>query len=289
MKLSWGDNPEINVRVMLDPGANIPVLSQSLVGEHKVPVVLRERAEIIGGYNGTEGIGTGSTYTFACTLSLADHYTKEIFEVSLQQDDHDILMPWWWTLQHPIRYLYSGAELDIVFDSPKCVNCTKSAMTEFSIDYDESVAYFGKQPNWVGVLGSLRIDEEENVILEIPREIPCQYRDYKPVYNGQYSDEIRPHRSFDHAIDMDEGKEPPWGPIYALSEKQLHVLREYPDTMVKSGKIRPSKSPAGAPILFVPKDNGRGLHLCVDYRGLNKVMILNCYSLPRLNELHNRV
>ena len=42
MKLSWADNSEINVRVMLDPGANVPVLSQSLVGEHKVPVVRRE-------------------------------------------------------------------------------------------------------------------------------------------------------------------------------------------------------------------------------------------------------
>ena len=65
MKLSWGDNPEINVRVMLDPGVNILVLSQSLVGEHKVPVVLRERAEIIAGYDGAEGKGAGSAYTFA--------------------------------------------------------------------------------------------------------------------------------------------------------------------------------------------------------------------------------
>ena len=83
---------------MLDPGANVPVLSQSLVGEHKVSVVLWERAEIIAGYDGAEGKGAGSAYTFACILSLADHYTKECFEVSLLQDNQDILMPWWWTL-----------------------------------------------------------------------------------------------------------------------------------------------------------------------------------------------
>ena len=70
---------------------------------------------------------------------------------------------------------------------------------------------------------------------------------------------------------------------------ELQVLREYLDTMLKSGKIRPSKSPAGAPILFVPKDHGRGLRLCVDYRGLNKVTILNCYPLPLMNELCDRV
>ena len=61
----------------------------------------------------------------------------------------------------------------------------------------------------------------------------------------------------------------------ALLEKELQVLREYLDTILKSRKIHPSKSPAGSPILFVPKDDGPGLCICVDYRGLNKVMMLN--------------
>ena len=60
---------------------------------------------------------------------------------------------------------------------------------------------------------------------------------------------------------MVEGKEPPLGPIYALSDKELQVLMQYLDTRRKSGKICPSKSPAGAPILFVPKDHGCGLRL----------------------------
>ena len=59
--------------------------------------------------------------------------------------------------------------------------------------------------------------------------------------------------------------------------------------MLKSGKIRPSKSLSGDPILFVPNDHGRGHRLCVDYRGLNKVTILNRYTLPLMNELHDRV
>ena len=59
--------------------------------------------------------------------------------------------------------------------------------------------------------------------------------------------------------------------------------------MLRTGKIRPSKSPAGAPILFVPKPHGRGLRLCVDYRGLNKVTMMNRYPLPLMNELRDRV
>jgi hypothetical protein len=56
-----------------------------------------------------------------------------------------------------------------------------------------------------------------------------------------------------------------------------------------TGKIRPSKSPAAAPILFVPKPHGRGLRLCVDYRGINKITIANCYPLPLMSELQDWV
>ena len=69
------------------------------------------------------------------------------------------------------------------------------------------------------------------------------------MFNSQYSYELPPHHSFDHAIDMVEGKEPPWWPIYALSQKELEVLRTYLDDMLPSGKIRPSKSSVGAPIV----------------------------------------
>ena len=109
------------------------------------------------------------------------------------------------------------------------------------------------------------------------------------MFDGQYSDKLPPHHSFDHSIDMVEGKEPPWGPIYTLSEKELEVLRTYLADMLMSGKIRPSKSSASAPILFVPKKEGRGLRLWLVYRGLNKVTILNRYPLPLMKMLRDRV
>jgi reverse transcriptase-like protein len=59
------------------------------------------------------------------------------------------------------------------------------------------------------------------------------------------------------------------------------------DNLTK-GFIRPSKSPAGAPILFAPKKDGT-LRLCVDYRGLNKVTVKNRYPLPLISEIMDRV
>jgi hypothetical protein len=59
--------------------------------------------------------------------------------------------------------------------------------------------------------------------------------------------------------------------------------------MLEPGKIRRSNYPTSAPILFVPKAHGRGLRLCVDYRGINKITIANRYPLPIMAELQDRV
>jgi hypothetical protein len=56
---------------------------------------------------------------------------------------------------------------------------------------------------------------------------------------------------------------------------------------LEKGRITESKSPAGAPILFVPKKDGT-LRLCVDYRGLNAITIKNRYPLPLVSETLDR-
>ena len=73
-----------------------------------------------------------------------------------------------------------------------------------------------------------------------------------------------------------------------MSQAELGVLRQYIQENLGKGFIRPSKSPAAAPVLFVPKKDGT-LRLCIDYRGLNKVTVKNRYPLPLMGEILNRV
>ena len=189
--------------------------------------------------------------------------------------------------------MLTGKDIDKKFDSLKCKKCTAKAANKFTSQYDKSVAYFRNEYEQVGVLRTVRFDEELHGQIEVQceavKDITWQDRAFQSRYDGQYSDKLPPHRSFDDAIDMVDGKEPPWGPINALLEKELGVLREYLDTILASGKIRSSKSATGALILFFPKREGTGLRLCVDYRGLNKVTILNRYPLPLKNELRDPV
>ena len=117
--------------------------------------------------------------------------------------------------------------------------------------------------------------------------VPRRYADYEYVFSPELAHELPPHGPEDHAIEL-EGGQPPWGPIYNLSVEELRVLREYIADNLEKGFIQPSTSPAGAPVLFIKKKDGR-LRLCVDYRGLNKVTIRNRYPLPLIGEALDRL
>ena len=61
-------------------------------------------------------------------------------------------------------------------------------------------------------------------------------------------------------------------------------LKKQLEEQLDKGFIRPSTSPWGAPVLFVKK-NDESFRLCIDYRGLNKMIIKNKYVLPCIDEL----
>ena len=75
---------------------------------------------------------------------------------------------------------------------------------------------------------------------------------------------------------------------YRLSQKELEELKSQLDELLAKGYIRQSKSPYGAPVLFVDKKDGK-LKLCVDYRAFNKVTVKNSYPLPRVDDLFDRL
>ena len=118
--------------------------------------------------------------------------------------------------------------------------------------------------------------------------IPGEYTEFEEVADEEKAAELPPIEGPSHAIELKEGVAPPWGPMYVLAAKEMDALREYLEKMLHRGWIRRSSSPAGAPILFVPKKDG-GLRLCVDYRGLNEITIKNRAPLPLISETLDRL
>jgi len=102
---------------------------------------------------------------------------------------------------------------------------------------------------------------------EIPG-LPKEYQEYRNVFSTQKAQLLPEHRPYDLAIQIEEDKIPPLGPIYSLSALELKTLQEFLEENIKTGIICPSKSPYGAPVLFVRKKD-RTLRLSIDYCGLN--------------------
>ena len=132
----------------------------------------------------------------------------------------------------------------------------------------------------------------EKVIASAKPEFQDQLRkiveEYKDVFPEKLPKGRPPKRDIEHSIELEPGTEPPNKPPYKLSPAENDELRAQIEELLKQGFIRPSRSPYGAPVLFVPKKDGRW-RLCIDYRMLNKHTIKDRYPLPRIEELMDRL
>ena len=104
------------------------------------------------------------------------------------------------------------------------------------------------------------------------------------VFSATAVNDLPPHRPYDCAIDVEEGKSLPFGPMYRLSHDETKALSDYLDDNLAKGFIRCSTSSAASPILFVKRKTGE-LRLCVDYRGLNSITKKNRYPIPHIDDL----
>jgi hypothetical protein len=73
-----------------------------------------------------------------------------------------------------------------------------------------------------------------------------------------------------------------------MTPVELAELKIQLQDLQDKGYIHPSSSPWGCPALFVAKRD-KDLHLCVDYRPLNDVMIKNKYPLPCIDILFDQL
>lgn len=113
-------------------------------------------------------------------------------------------------------------------------------------------------------------------------------QEFRDVFPDDLPRTLPPARDVDHVIELIPGANPPSKPTYPLSYSELDELKQQLADLKLHGFARPSKSPYGAPVLFVRKKDG-SMRMCVDYRALNQVTIKNRYPLPRIDELLDRV
>jgi hypothetical protein len=112
---------------------------------------------------------------------------------------------------------------------------------------------------------------EVPVVNEFPDVFPEELPGMPPDWDIEFVIELKP------------GTTPIYKTPYRMATPELAELKEHIKKLLEKGFIHPSSSLWGAPVIFVPKNNGTQ-RLCMDYRALNEVTIKNKYPLPRIDD-----
>ena len=101
---------------------------------------------------------------------------------------------------------------------------------------------------------------------DMPDVIKTVLDDFKDRFPEDLPPGLPPMRmGHEFKIELEDDTPPVHRPVYKLSPLELEEARKQIEYMLEHGYIRPSTSPYGSPVLFVPKKDG-GLRFCVDYR-----------------------
>ena len=137
------------------------------------------------------------------------------------------------------------------------------------------------------------VEEVRRKVLEKVRpacraELHKIFKEYEDVFPEKLPKGKPAERDVEHEIRVEEDAKPQSRPPYKLSPAERDEVEAQIADLLAQGFIQPSCSPYGAPVLFVPKKDGRW-RMCIDYRALNKQTVKDKYPLPRVDELLDRL
>ena len=284
MILYFGEQ-EQTVRALLDTGSTVPLLSLSMVERNQIPIAERDTKRTIQDYAGREVPGAGEFFTSPLLLQHQHHFLRLSFEVAPLAGDYDIIIPRWGLAKQKCNLLASNGR--IKFTSGECQHkCPRERNDmKFSLEWDPSIV---NNPR-AGILDMVAAAPSDDDLKAAINKVPEAYSEFIPIMTAEMAEVLPEHTAYDHAIDLKEGTTPPWGPIYPLYKTELEELRKWLKKMTDMGAVRQSKSACSSPMLFIPKGHGRGLRLCIYYRGINKITVPYRYPLPNMDELKERV
>ncbi|KAF8757114.1 hypothetical protein RHS01_03966 [Rhizoctonia solani] len=95
----------------------------------------------------------------------------------------------------------------------------------------------------------IQIASEEEADPNPLADLPTEYHEFARVFGEEEFKVLPPHREYDIAIDLLPDAKLSPGPIYGMTDAESKALKQHIDEELATGKIRPSTSSAGAPVM----------------------------------------
>src|SRR6266536_3247566 len=216
----------IPIQVGIDTHVEVDLVDIQLVRQLCLKPCQNQELPILRAVN-QQNLHTYGAYNLQ--LELTDHYgvrrTTLRPYIAIDQDvgDSQILLG-----------MTALTELKILVDCESYQWQYKFDKTDVRV---ESYKRFQKRIKGTKVYALIEVNHLIASQRELARRLPQSLRDFLDVFSETNAKKLALHWGIDLAIDLLPGKEPPYGPIYPLSQTELAALREFLEENLAKGFI----------------------------------------------------
>lgn len=281
VQIQFNDQRSFAVKALLDSGCTGTTLSKEFVRKNNISTKKVIKPIPVRNADGSVNQGGPITDYVEIKLTVNDHEERMIVAIA-ELGKTDLFIGYEWLKHH-------NPDIDWRKGYVKFAHCPPSCgyhYTNGPVSVEELV-----DESWEDQLFNTRtidVDEDEEEVETLKSQIPDYIADYIDVFNKKSFDTLPEHRPYDHVIELTPDFKPSRGKIFRLDPHEYQAMKEFVEDNLKSGRIRPSKSPQASSFFFVGKKDG-SLRPVQDYRELNKYTVKNRYPIPNPQTLVDRI
>ena len=269
-------------------------INRSFVQKHRLETTPLPQPVLVRNVDGSPNENGSVTEEVHVTLRFGRHSERAHLAVANLGQQTVIIGHSWLTLHNP-EVDWVSQKVSMTRCPPSCNGRVPPESDPPSFGQEDAVYAILLTPEWEERIcatstPSQRLAEEAQSQRVRPSDsaIPERYKDFADVFSEEAFAHLPPRKAWDHAIELHPDAKLPRGRTFPLSPAEQKELDEFLRENLANGRIRPSKSPIGAPVFFVKKKEG-SLRLVQDYRKLNDITVKNSYPLPLVSDVLTRL
>lgn len=276
-----------HARILIDSGATENFVAQTFLDKNKMKTVTipdGPKVELADGgrYDCTQALKQATLYI--------GPYKEEILAYAMPLKHHDVILgKSWLSANNPAinwtdhSLTIAMGEHTLTLKGDQCQSTHEDGGLLSNIQFSKAME--NGEEGFLAIVRTMGQDNQEGELINShTQELRSLLSEFQDVFPDKLPDGLPPTREVDHKIELEPGYSPPSKPTYRMSYEELRELKKQLQDLLDQGYIQSSKSPFGAPVLFVKKKDGT-FRMCVDYRALNNITIKNRCPLPRIDEL----
>ena len=284
---AWGKVRDQTALVFFDSGAKVNFFSPDLAS--RLGIKPEEMGSLHESGMAAPGLGVPITPIIGkLRIHVQDYVDSEEFFI-MPLDGCDVLlgMPWFHRLkasaqlfEKKIAFTHRGRNivLDVKLKGDSVLLVSASAISHVIKHHISAYLVFAKAREEVCESNLSSLDEERLQFL----------KQYKDCFSEALPRVLPPQTLEDHTIREIPGTSPPNRAPYSVSAAQQEEIMSQVNELLEKGLIQPSSSTYCSPILLVQKKDG-SWRMCIDYRALNKNTIKNCFTIPSIDDVLDKL